>query len=577
MSGAVAAAATSAAATPLTAEERRQRCLLAAERRTAPGPCAENDEQRTATVVTDNTTATVLTEATTDATTTAEEAVEMDMDPVVEDDDDDAIHHNTDVPEYLTRVLAAEKRAAAACSSSSSSSSASSSSSSAVELLVMAVHALFLEAGLALASEGSVDEGVLPTRAGARNYALPAGWCAEAATRGRYRLRYTLGGEGGHASGVFCTVTAQPVGHGHLVIVGSMDVGGAAGGGGGGGDVIHRFNVAVANYVASIPVTVNSTTPATSAEASTAVVANDRTTGFTLINVRRLWAEGKDALATRLKTALCLAAGVPEPPALLTLPDELKICCFARLSSAVDLATLSCVSAELRYLAASDDLWRPLYVEEFGERGGGSSAGTTGTVGTRGGGGEDHVGVVNGYGSERGFKRLYAKRVRERRAAREARRRWQEEQERRWREQILPAPSPQPHPLGGFFGGMPGYTPGITGGDYDLYPGGLGGGMGTGGRGPAMPGFPGGSGRGGGLGGPGGGFGGGGHWPTMPGGMPGGLPTPTPGSGRGSGWRGGGLGPFPGRGGRGGRGGGFPPVPGWDGRPRPPDFDGDII
>jgi hypothetical protein len=100
--------------------------------------------------------------------------------------------------------------------------------------------------------------------------------------------------------------------------------------------------------------------------------------------------------------------------------------------------------------------------------------------------------------------------------------------------------------------GPPGYTPGITGGDYDLYPGGSFGG--------AMPGFPGSGGSG---------FPGAptprGGWPVMPGGMPGGVPTPTPGGGLGNGRGRGGLGPAHPRLG-----------PGWDGRPRPPGApDGD--
>jgi hypothetical protein len=118
-----------------------------------------------------------------------------------------------------------------------------------------------------------------------------------------------------------------------------------------------------------------------------------------------------------------------------------------------------------------------------------------------------------------------------------------------------------PHPGvpfggGGLGGGVPigppGYTPGITGGDYDLYPGGSFGG--------AMPGFPGSGGSG---------FPGAptprGGWPVMPGGMPGGVPTPTPGGGLGNGRGRGGLGPAHPRLG-----------PGWDGRPRPPGApDGD--
>ena len=39
---------------------------------------------------------------------------------------------------------------------------------------------------------------------------------------------------------------------------------------------------------------------------------------------------------------------------------------------------MSCACAELRYLAAADELWKPLYVAEFGASGDGYATGTAG-------------------------------------------------------------------------------------------------------------------------------------------------------------------------------------------------------
>ena len=48
-------------------------------------------------------------------------------------------------------------------------------------------------------------------------------------------------------------------------------------------------------------------------------------------------------------------------------------------------AAVSCGCAELRYLAAADELWMPLYVAEFGVAGAGAAAGTAGAGGGEGG------------------------------------------------------------------------------------------------------------------------------------------------------------------------------------------------
>ena len=516
-SGGVSSASSSRASEPAggvyarmeTAEERRRRCILAVERRAAargscaasPAPRAEPEPPRDAPEVDDASTPAEVDAAFTDTEVSASQS------------------RDVDYPDSLVRVMAAEARARTSAGASPSSPAVE--SSTAVELLLMAVHALFLEVGFTPVHGNDATPGATQT------CALPSGWRSSEASTGCYRLRYAVGVRVSGAD-VTCTIRAQSFGDAHVVLLGCADGHQGERAGDGSKNEVHRLTVAIADHV-------------TRSDEGTMQVTG----------LRRLWARGKDAMANRLKSDLCRASGLPPPPALLTLPDELKLRCFAGLPAS-DLGAVSCASVELRYIAAADDLWRPLYLAEFGEEDdGGMHAGTVERD-------------VNGHGSARGFKRAYAEKIRKRRALREARRRWEEEQARR---RLEPPLQPAPHPShpGVFFPQPGGYVPGITGGDYDIYPN----------FGGPMPGFPGSG--GGGLGGPGGGFPrfGGGNWPgVMPGGMPGGVPTPTPGVGLG----GRGLGRFPGSGGRRGQGrGGGAPVPGWDGRPRPPDFDGDFI
>jgi hypothetical protein len=317
-------------------------------------------------------------------------------------------------------------------------------------------------------------------------------------------------------------VRAQDVGGDLLIFAASVD----------GGDPF-VFRCAASSHVVHLPLPVH---------------GGDAMPSFGYVGLRTLWHGVKDALALPASMAARAAAGLPSPPPLLAIPDELKLAVASRLASWRDLCSLGCACKELAYVTNSDALWRPMHDAEFGPDTSTSSrdASTT-TLDTAAGG---------------TYKRRFAKKHKERSERERERERRVAEMMRR-REEMNGPPGPHvPHPgmgfnpRGGFFHGPPGYTPGITGGDYDLYP--TGGGLG--GQAPAMPGFPGGPGGFGGLGGPGGAFG----MPTPIGGWPNGPGVPgVPGMGRGLGGRGGGR--FGGgRGGRfgGGRGPGMPPA--WD-------------
>ena len=163
--------------------------------------------------------------------------------------------------------------------------------------------------------------------------------------------------------------------------------------------------------------------------------------------LRLLWNTLKDKLALPSVAAVCVAAGLPPPTTLLSLPTELKENVLKRLA-ALDLAALSATCSELRHAVSSDDLWRPLFLADFPS---------------------PPVDVLDA-APRKGYKWAYSHCYIERR-------RIQEEANRRrrhWRYSNIPgAPPfyPQPGPFG---------FPGIIGGNHDRLPflGGTGGGGG---------------------------------------------------------------------------------------------------
>ncbi|KAL8060758.1 hypothetical protein ABFX02_02G046200 [Erythranthe guttata] len=78
------------------------------------------------------------------------------------------------------------------------------------------------------------------------------------------------------------------------------------------------------------------------------------------------WRIVKDNLALPLLIDLCEESGLELPPCFIRLPTDLKLKILESLSGA-ELAKVSCVSSELRYLASSDDLWKSKCVEVFGD------------------------------------------------------------------------------------------------------------------------------------------------------------------------------------------------------------------
>jgi hypothetical protein len=450
------------------------------------------------------------------------------------------------LPSALRRALAAETRGSGEEPPTAHDDAA---------LLFVATHAALLETGLVLSVRGEdEDTARIPARhKSGFDFSLPAGWRVSASRTGAARVRYGLAEAPGGAT---CEVKAHSPDGGSTLVVACAGVEGTP-----------TPATTLAVVEANDWLRVRDSERAS--ESSETIVGR-----FAARRVRDSWSRLKDAFASRLRHDLRIANGLPSVAGLLALPDDLKVAVLRRvpLDDHRTLCAASAVCREMRFAADADALWSARFEATFGAE---AAKKTKARERERRREGtnenENNADNADAYDHALHWKRAFAEAAVAARREALARKRARDLAERNV---ALFAPR-FPHPGvpfggGGLGGGVPlgppGYTPGITGGDYDLYPGG-GRGFGFGG---AMPGFPGG-------GTPG--FGGGGYtfpqpdggWPLMPGGMPGGVPTPTPGGGLGNGRRGLGR----------GRGSGFPnptdpPMPGWDGRPRPPGApDGD--
>ncbi|XP_055818912.1 F-box protein SKIP22-like [Solanum dulcamara] len=78
------------------------------------------------------------------------------------------------------------------------------------------------------------------------------------------------------------------------------------------------------------------------------------------------WRNVKDGLVLPLLIDLCEKSGLVLPPCFMRLPTDLKLKILESLPG-VEIAKVSCLSSELRYLGSSDDLWKKKYVEQFGD------------------------------------------------------------------------------------------------------------------------------------------------------------------------------------------------------------------
>ncbi|KAI3856005.1 hypothetical protein MKX03_020328 [Papaver bracteatum] len=77
-----------------------------------------------------------------------------------------------------------------------------------------------------------------------------------------------------------------------------------------------------------------------------------------------LWKIAKDKLALPLLIDLCEKTGLSLPPCFTLLPTELKLKVLESLPG-VDIGKVACVSSELKYLSSNNELWKQKVVEEF--------------------------------------------------------------------------------------------------------------------------------------------------------------------------------------------------------------------
>ncbi|KAM3357416.1 F-box protein SKIP22 [Capsicum galapagoense] len=88
--------------------------------------------------------------------------------------------------------------------------------------------------------------------------------------------------------------------------------------------------------------------------------------GFGEREVFVFWRNVKDGLVLPLLIDLCDKSGLVLPPCFTRLPTDLKLKILESLPG-VEIAKASCLSSELRYLGSSDDLWKKKYAEQFGD------------------------------------------------------------------------------------------------------------------------------------------------------------------------------------------------------------------
>jgi F-box protein 7 len=208
-------------------------------------------------------------------------------------------------------------------------------------LLVIAVHAVFLESGFVgfdSVSGKRVDR-----------FHLADEWPSNAFS---VSLWYTLPELLGHGYCNFGNVVEsvflkfQSLGH-FVIIYGSLAKGGGSG--------LHRVCLNENRFVPAISLAIN----------SDSVDSINEEDGYPESEIFEFWKMVKDGVVLPLLIDLCEKTGLAPPPCFMRLPAELKLKILESLHG-VDLAKVGCVCSELRYLSSGDELWKRKFDEEFG-------------------------------------------------------------------------------------------------------------------------------------------------------------------------------------------------------------------
>jgi len=210
-------------------------------------------------------------------------------------------------------------------------------------LLVIAVHAVFLESGFV--GFDSVS-GMRVDR-----FHLADEWPSKAFT---VSLWYTLPELLGHGYSNFGNVVEnvvlkfQSLGH-FVVIYGSLAKGGSG---------LYRVRLNKNRFV-----------PAISLANSDSVDSISEENGYPESEIFEFWKIVKDGLVLPLLIDLCEKTGLCPPPCFMRLPADLKLKILESLHG-VDLARVECVCSELKYLSSNNGLWKRKFDDEFGRAAG---------------------------------------------------------------------------------------------------------------------------------------------------------------------------------------------------------------
>ncbi|KAL2650885.1 hypothetical protein R1flu_019013 [Riccia fluitans] len=246
---------------------------------------------------------------------------------------DSFIGRRLPIPDLLQRVLSSEEGNVKQASS----------------YLILAVHAVMLETGFIRVDLGG---------SAAQGTKLPAGW----SSAGHVNLVYSLPEvllsnklEPGRKLGEEALLRCQIVGNA-LVIYGAVT-----------GGSVHRLSLSVKTFLLEDMVSRSTNGGSVETEITSSYVRKKECV-CVFRDIFELWKDVKDALSLPLLTVMCEKAGLPPPPSLLRLPTELKIKVLEALP-ATALASVACVSSELRFLTANEEFWKQQYRKEFGSTG----------------------------------------------------------------------------------------------------------------------------------------------------------------------------------------------------------------
>ncbi|KAM0949940.1 putative Ubiquitin-like domain, F-box domain, Ubiquitin-like domain superfamily [Dioscorea sansibarensis] len=184
-------------------------------------------------------------------------------------------------------------------------------------LVVIAVHAVFLESGFV-----AVD-----------GLKLPGGWATVSVS---YTLPELIGSDA-EKNAIVAVLKFALMGN-YVSIYGFLN---------GGGSGVHRACLDVSKLLPLLSLPMD-----TMGEMEEEVVF-------------KFWKGVKDGVSLPLLIDICDKNGLPPPPCLACLPIDLKIR-ILELLPGVDLARVGCVNSEMRYLTSNDELWRKKFLEELG-------------------------------------------------------------------------------------------------------------------------------------------------------------------------------------------------------------------